>query len=389
MSRLLFVLLLFSFQARAVWYESTGHANIRNGDTETARTVATEDAIKQALLFSGAQVFSVQSVANGIWQGEQVNLGSHGAIEHIEVISEAQSNGIMSITLRLDILATSDNCQQAILKKPFTLIKTNIANPQHAQYGQIFAIDKAFSSQLSKRFDLNGGVVNAPSLTTRLSIASYFKHISNDKRKTIQQIAQVNQAQFVLLSQITDMSLGERQDSSLTFWNDKTYERFFAIETLLFNGITGELISNKQYQQSGLWEYKKNAIVDTNSNGFWHSDYGLAMTNTAEKIVRDTASTIACLPILGTITAISGNTIKINLGSQHGLVKGQKLAVSQTQPSLLDGINSAVIVDSDHFVRVEQVYQNYAVAKIIGESFLANIQTQDLVRLVISPEENL
>ncbi len=56
------VICLFAFfvgQANAVWYEATGQAVVRNGDKETARHAATQEALKQAMLFAGASVHSV------------------------------------------------------------------------------------------------------------------------------------------------------------------------------------------------------------------------------------------------------------------------------------------------------------------------------------------
>ena len=52
------VICLFAFlvgQANAVWYEATGQAVVRNGDKETARHAATQEALKQAMLLQAHQ----------------------------------------------------------------------------------------------------------------------------------------------------------------------------------------------------------------------------------------------------------------------------------------------------------------------------------------------
>lgn len=380
MKRLLLICLFIHFPCAAVWYESTGHAQIRNGDTDVARTQATEDAIKQALIFSGAQVQGVQSVANGIWQGTEVNIASHGSIDHIEIVDERHSDDLMSVTLRLDIISNDEACQQSAIKKSITITKMGFNNKQQAQMGQIFSLNKSVSQQLSNGFNtLSNNVVSVPYLTPTIRTKSFFKQLDDNKIQAIKQIANHNKTQYVLLSQINDVSLGDQQNSSLAFWAEKSFERFFNVDTLLFNGITGELVEQKTYRASGLWQYKKNAKVDVNSSTFWHSDYGKTVNSVAEQIVQDVNYQIACQPVLGVISTVNENTVRINLGKAHGLVKGQKLSVSQKSQSLTHA--EADIVDTLHQVRVERVFQNYAIAHIIGDSFLANIQTNDLVQL--------
>ena len=111
--RLIALMMFVSFSSQAVWYESTGEAKIRNGNIEQARLMATEDAIQQALLFSGAQVSSLQQVVNGIWQAPTTQIYSHGAINQIEVIDELQSYDTLSISVRIDILDDSETCQNS------------------------------------------------------------------------------------------------------------------------------------------------------------------------------------------------------------------------------------------------------------------------------------
>lgn len=48
--------------AYAEWFEVTGIADVKNGDHQKAKRKAVNDAITQALLFSGASVSSVQTV---------------------------------------------------------------------------------------------------------------------------------------------------------------------------------------------------------------------------------------------------------------------------------------------------------------------------------------
>ncbi|MGL5774033.1 MAG: flagellar assembly protein T N-terminal domain-containing protein, partial [Aeromonas veronii] len=62
---LLLTLLLASLSARAELIEAQGSAAILGGDEVYAREQATRDALRQALLASGAAVSSVQRLENG------------------------------------------------------------------------------------------------------------------------------------------------------------------------------------------------------------------------------------------------------------------------------------------------------------------------------------
>lgn len=63
--------LLFSWQTSAAWFEAQGQALIANSDRTAAKQRATEEAIRQALMFAGASVQSVQTLTNGLLQQDR------------------------------------------------------------------------------------------------------------------------------------------------------------------------------------------------------------------------------------------------------------------------------------------------------------------------------
>ena len=69
---LLSTLLLASLSARAELIEAQGSAAILGGDEVYAREQATRDALRQALLASGASVSSIQRLENGSLRSEQI-----------------------------------------------------------------------------------------------------------------------------------------------------------------------------------------------------------------------------------------------------------------------------------------------------------------------------
>ena len=82
------MLLVNSSPAVAIWFEATGQAIIHNGEKEAARQQTTQEAIKQALLFSGASVKSIQSLANGLLEDDRFEIRASGEVNNIELIDE-------------------------------------------------------------------------------------------------------------------------------------------------------------------------------------------------------------------------------------------------------------------------------------------------------------
>jgi len=100
------VICLFAFlvgQANAVWYEATGQAVVRNGDKETARHAATQEALKQAMLFAGASVHSVAKLTNGLLKNEEMTIRSAGEVEQLELVDEVYSGDVITVSIRADI----------------------------------------------------------------------------------------------------------------------------------------------------------------------------------------------------------------------------------------------------------------------------------------------
>ena len=71
LSAVSFMFVILSPTASAIWFEASGQAVITNGNKQLARQEATQEAIKQALLYDGADVTGVQSLARGVPQDDR------------------------------------------------------------------------------------------------------------------------------------------------------------------------------------------------------------------------------------------------------------------------------------------------------------------------------
>ncbi len=396
MKPFLFVLILvilqtLSYQCQAEWFESTGQAQIRDGDTQSAKARAIEDAIKQALVFAGASVSSVQTVANGLMSQEQIKISSHGEIEHIELVDEVYSGKFVSVTVRLDIFTSEKQCFASDFKKAVAITQIQLENKEHAKIGQIFDIHKVFSEKLYNEIKNDDmAIVPRPYYKNAIDTKSIFEQRFDFNPDFIAQVSKNTDSQYVLISKINDISLGSQQNSELLFWQKEQHERFFALEAILFNALTHEILWQKDYSTSGIWRFKKTAKVDIRSRRFWHSDYGLAIEALAGQISLDLQDKLSCLPIQGLIKQINDNTITFNLGAINGVKKGQVFSLAYKANMI--GLNGEVqpnIITSKNKVRINQVFQRSAIASSISDELLANIQMGDVVMLVEWEEPEL
>jgi len=384
-------LLCITLPLHAQWYESTGQSQIRDGDTQSAKTRAVEDAIKQALIFAGASVTSVQTVANGLMTQEQTHVSAHGEIQNIELVDEVYSSDSVSVTLRLDIFANEKQCFASEFKKSLAITQTQMPNQEQARNGQIFDINKVFSAKIFKSIkSADQSITPRAYYRQAIPVIDFFNQQYNFDPMLIEQIAQNSDSQYVLISKINDISMGEQQNSDIMFWQSNSFERFFDFELMLFNAVTQEVILQQDYSTSGIWRFDKTAKVDIKSNVFWHSEYGQALNELSNQISLDLQEKLSCLPIQGKIKHIKDNTVTFNLGKQHGVKKGQSFAIAhQSFFTDEDGNQQPYIITSANQVRVNQVYNRSAIANSIGDELLANIQTSDIVLLVEVEEPEL
>ncbi len=132
---LLSTLLLASLSARAELIEAQGSAAILGGDEIYAREQATRDALRQALLASGASVSSIQRLENGSLRSEQIQIRSGGDIRQYRLKREEVRNGRMYITLVADIQAERQICQTQHYAKDLTLVRLRMRYPDQASTG--------------------------------------------------------------------------------------------------------------------------------------------------------------------------------------------------------------------------------------------------------------
>jgi len=372
----LFLLLLtLSQTASAAWFSATGHAAILNGDRMAAKHQATEEAIKQALLFAGASVRSVQQMTNGLLMNDHVEIRSSGEVSALELIDEVYSDGYVTVSIRADIFSQKSQCSAADYTKRMATTYFPIRYGAQAADGQVHNLGVAAASKLQETLS---------QISTELTLSDVEPYTLNwhNTNQQIQAIrlAQKTDVQYVLAITIDDISVERDQTSPFAFWKGEQAVRNFAYTLTLLNGASGEALFSKQYHISEAWEFAMTRKIDVNSDEFWRSRYGRAVLEIMQKSAMDLEEFTICEPTMGRILAVSNNQLQINLGRNQKVKAGDNLTLfNVTQIRDTFGQEYKQFVLHPTSLVVTQVFAETATVTSRDRSLLANIQPNDYV----------
>ncbi|NVK57614.1 MAG: flagella assembly protein FlgT [Alteromonadaceae bacterium] len=370
------LLLCLPGQSDAVWYETQGQSVVLNGDKVKAKRQATEEALRQAMLFAGASVRSVQQLTNGLLNNDHMEIVASGEVQQLELISENWHNDVVTVKIRADIFPAQQQCPAENYSKTIATSYFPLLERQHAQDGQIQELGRLLSGQLKREFDRSAqhAVIS--------SIEPYTVHWqSRQVRNQATALATQTKTQFVLTGVIEDLSVHRPNNSALAFWQSNTATRSFRLRIELIDGINGAPLLQKSYETESEWDFDRYAQIDASSNQFWRSAYGKALQQQLQQLQSDVDETLACVPATGHVISISaGNELNVSLGRQHGLQPGDSLSVYQVQ-EVTDYRGEKFIQYHLYPVEVEviEAYADNARVKAKDERFLANIQPNDFV----------
>ncbi|MBD1582976.1 flagellar assembly protein T N-terminal domain-containing protein [Pseudoalteromonas sp. S16_S37] len=386
----LLILICVSTVVKAEWYEVVGYASTQGRDVAQARQAAVKDAITQALIFSGATVSSVQSVADGILSQDEIKIKSHGEIQQVNMVSESKEGDQYSVTLHLDIYATKGQCLEQQFNKQIAITQSQLIQPHQARLGQIFDIAKAASQRLFNTLNERTNAVKPiPYLNSAINVKEYFSQQFDYNHALIETIAMNSNSQYVLLSQITDIADIDKLNNDYAFWQSDEYARSFKIDFALYDAMTYEKVWQQHYATQGVWPFEKTKLVDVYSDRFWNSHYGQEIQEVFNKVSQDLNTAVSCIPTKGKILYLDAEQIVINLGRVHGLEPGTTLSIMH-QSNIITSRGSVVnsTVQTIEQVKVINVNMQSATAVNLNTRPLSNIQLNDIVQIKIKNENN-
>ncbi|MBC3766800.1 flagellar assembly protein T N-terminal domain-containing protein [Neptunicella marina] len=369
-----FIFLFFSAFSHAVWFEASGQAVINGDNKQLARQQATQEAIKQALLFAGASVHSVQRMANGLLQDDKLEIRASGEVESLELINENISGDILTVSIRADIFTNKKQCRASDYSKSIASSWFSIRHRQQATAGELFNFGKTVAEQLQQNFQLYANASNISSLSR-----FYSSEQQSNKHNAIQ-LASKTDSQYVLFGTITEMDVEPVKQNVLKFWQDNPPLRNFTLALELYNGTTGEPLLIEQFHTQANWDFSMQENLSAASSRLWRSIYGKQVNSLLQDITYKVDELLSCQPAFGRVIKITDQKISVSLGSVDGVKSGDELQLFQ--------LNQFYDIQGDEHMEyhihpvkmiVSEVFAHSSILQPIGAVPLFNIQPNDFV----------
>lgn len=377
---LLFVLLLITINANAQWFQATASAPIINNDIEQAREQAIKKAVKNALLFSGGSITSLQQVNQGVLVSNQLKLNASGEIKALDIISEEEDEQQLSVVINVDIVSPKQRCLGSQFPKSVSIARFALKVPEQTVDGEIYLIHKKVSETLHKQLSLNPSLLNVRSYIDKpMKLGEQYNN--RQLVNTLSSISAQSDSQFIIFGEINDLSVNFDSKNSLSYWLTNP-DRHFYMTIYLYDAFQGHLVFSKQYRQKPTWGYNKEEKADLNSKRFWELDYGQAILESLDQVNSDIAQQLQCTIPSARIVAINANKVQINLGRKNGLQQGTLVSIAYAS-NFKDqfGIERQSSNKVQQTMKVIEVYENSAELMTLDNYPLSNIQINDIARI--------
>lgn len=378
-SLVLFSSLLLINEAFAAWYETEGSAKIQNGDVVQARTKAIEEALRQAMLESGAFVSTNQNMTNGILDDDELTIASNNNFNQYTLVSEKREKGYLTVKIRLYIDSDPKQCIGMNYKKNILPVLFTYANNQHQETqtglnGFNKSLTLKFQHFLSSTNELN--VIPYYNQNLGIDLANHSHRNSNHMMQSIDQLAINKDAQYIVFGVIRDINL---HPSTLN-WFSKAMgnkEREFSLEIFVYDTITKEILFSNNYKTKAQWNIDENN-TNTDSEYFWQSEYGENILEKLTSAAKSVSHTLVCKKPVGRILKVENNSqYHINLGKINNIKQGNRFLIEHSNNfNDKNGIRRFQKNQAKTPMVVTDVYNNTAVLKPITQSN-GNVQIND------------
>jgi hypothetical protein len=369
------MLLVNSHFALAIWFEATGQAVIFNGEKEAARNQATQEAIKQALLFSGASVKSIQSLTNGLLEDDRFEIRASGEVNSIELIDEIYHNDYVTVSIRADIFPQESLCSASDYKKNIVTTWYSINKRQQAAVGNLYDFGKVLAEKLQEEAKKHAKYSFIHNVEPY-----YLNPLDKEKKSIAFSLAQKTDAQYVLFGEILEFGVETSKTSGMAFWKSDQSKRNLTLSLSMYDGNTGEIVFQNTQNMSAQWDFDQHKHIDSASRQLWDSRFGLETEKVIRSAVKSIDDSVSCLPAFGRVLNVAGESLSINIGKYNGVKKGDRLTLFQVN-HFFDAKNSSHRQFRLHpeEVVVRQVFAETAVVASSTGAPLANIQPNDFV----------
>ncbi|TKB58208.1 flagella assembly protein FlgT middle domain-containing protein [Ferrimonas aestuarii] len=346
-----------AFGSQAKWVELGGMAEIHGQSIETARQQAISDALSKA--------------------GEYAPPAMDYQVSEYQLISEQMVRGKqIQVSLRANLLPLGQECDGAGYRVAITIPKAQIVHWEQLTAGSLYALDASVSRVLANTLN---GEANSAFSHLRTDLTMDYQQLNRQyPGRWVQELSQKDRSQYVLGLTIDDVTIDG--DANALSWMVTGPKRYFAMDATLYDGLKGQQVWQQRYRVEGRWPYKRTEAANIASSDFWNSDYGEEVRDLLNRVAVDVNTAVECRALVGTIQNISGRQLTINLGSQHGIKVGDKLAVNSR--SITSNTSWQLPNNITDMATITHLYPEQAVATLEEESSFSAWQIQDEVRVI-------
>lgn len=270
------------------------------------------------------------------------------------------------------------------LQKSLTITRFLRAIPASANAGKLFAAESEIPALIRNYMNTDYQTLTPDVLAFGFAPTQL---TDSQLQQQAQKIARQARTQFVLSGTIDDMAMtypsttynpnAYRQVANL--FHDITTIKMFDKRTRVMNlsvqlrdGFTGEVLFNKAYSTSGVWNTRNTAGFG--SPAFYQTHYGKQIVELTQTISKDVAQVIHCQPFMASIDSQPGQTqILLHGGANNGLHAGDTLSLYQV---VIAGsnteyqVNETRLVKRDTRLHLSEVYPSHSIAQVEGGSYL-------------------
>ncbi|MEP0357013.1 flagellar assembly protein FlgT [Paraglaciecola sp.] len=370
---LFLVLLVTSLPTQAIWFEASGQAVIHDGQKQAARQLATQEAIKQALLFSGASVKNVQTMANGLLADDTLEITAAGDVNHIELTNEVYHKDYVTVSIRADIFPVEASCAASDYKKSIVTTWYDFQKRQQAAAGNLYDFGKAFATRLQLASRENSKFSYIKQVEPY-----YLKSVLSEQKSFAYELSRKTNSQFVLFGEINEFSVERAPSQNWVPWADDLITRNLAVTLTMYDGYSGEMVYQKIENMSALWDFNLHQSIDSDSHKLWSSKFGLATQELQQQSIQEIDDVISCQPAYGRVIKTGDESLIINIGLQNGVKKGDKLTLfKMNQYHSPQGEPRRQFHLHPEKVIVAEVFSETAIIKSPTGALLVNIQAND------------
>ncbi len=333
--RTLLVAVLLPFgSVHAAWYTASGEAAIENDDVQSARQAAIDDALRNIMLESGADISALQEVRSGTLMQERINIQSANPLRKISVIEEQRTLNAVTVKVRafVDEKRSSSCSLSQVRKSVLPLIFRFSDNRAYQTAVGLEDLPDEVGYQLFADLSRSSSIRLLPPERFKFFVNPNSSGPSYAELDALEQIADHYQTQFLLVGTLRSAALSTSGDNLL---EQLIYKKTRSLEfnLMLYHTYSGALIFNQTYRGEADWDFKQGSYVDLRSERFLNSSYGQRLRQLCADAADDLVAILSCRPAAARVIMDEGDSILINLGSSDGLKPGLKFRVSHQSES--------------------------------------------------------